>query len=102
MFQNLIIFENVFMLILPSPFGTKKTNFFCGSSKALKELKYLNKTFGAKAKNCDNENLKLIFILIQLSEMHVTGRIKVYITSVKNAHNLVVHRMFTVFGRQGH
>ena len=28
--------------------------------------------------NCENENLKLIFTLIQLSEMHGAGRVNLY------------------------
>ena len=41
----------------------------------LKGLKDLHKTFWGTTKKCENKNLKLIFILTQLSEMHGAKRV---------------------------
>ena len=35
-----------------------------------------HKTFRGTTKKCENKHFKLIFILIQLSEMHAAGRVK--------------------------
>ena len=35
-----------------------------------------HKTFRVTTKKCENKHFKLIFILIQLSEMHAAGRVK--------------------------
>ena len=42
-------------------------------------LKGLHKTFSGTTKKCGNTKINLIFISIQISEMHGTGRVKRFV-----------------------
>ena len=54
-------------------------NFYIHSSlwclkRFYEGLKDIRKTFWGITKKCEDENLSLFFILLQLSEMHLVGR----------------------------
>ena len=70
------------MLTLPVPISDKekriKVNFYFHASlwylkRFYEGIKDLHKTFWGTTKKCENKNL--IFVSIQLSEMHGTGRV---------------------------
>ena len=48
-----------------------------GLDEERKDLKGLHKTFWGTTKKCQNKKFKLIFILIELSEMRDTGRFNI-------------------------
>ena len=82
----------------PDPGRREKINlnfYFHTSLWCLKRfcegLKGLYKTFWDTTKKCENKNLSLIFILIQLSEMNGAGRVK--------RDNIMVNRPKTGPGR---
>ena len=78
-------------LLVPIPDEEKKiklnfyfhTPLFWCLKRFYQGLKGLYKTFWGTTKKCDNKNLTLIFIWIQLSEMHGTLKVKIF-KSLKN------------------
>ena len=78
LFTEALVCESVFGLNLGSVLTFSAS---CISESCIKiKIKGLHKTFWGTTKKCEN---KLIFILLQLSEMHGPGRVKSMFFSLK-------------------